>query len=246
MNENNITVNAQGVMQYRGRDVLRNVYFRIDIPAYVNALNCHTEDAQEKERVAVAAFDQEIVAVLQRDGWALKDGCRWGKDKTGCPEMQKGAQTLYCHPQSISGHVLSSDVERLETLFRGCTSFGYRWTDQYEFVVVTTSDEDETALYAEEYGPSVRKYIQDAFTTPRRNLYKRDFHELWRLYEKLYIRTTRVHGVLSSDNPGYRWIGKQYEDAVAAGLIVVPQDGLARWLNKTEYAAWLKKQPVAA
>ena len=239
-----ISVSAQGVMQYRGRDVLRNVYYRVTVPLYDN--NMYSTDPVERarRREAIAAYYCEVTAILTAQGWDLKDGCK-KQDYDGCPQLIKGAQHLYCHPQSVSGHILENDVETLRAALATAKNFSMYMVDTYEFVIVTKDDADETALYTEEYGDDVRDLIKDAFTTPRSNLYKKDFKTLWDLYTRLSIRTTRVPDILGNMNPGFIWLSKQYQNAIDAGLIVTPQDGLARWLNKKEYTAWIKHHAAA-
>lgn len=215
------------------RPVLRNVYYRIETPEYCKSLNCTDAAVQQRARENVAAYECEIVYLLSADGWTLKPECMHPRHY-GCPELSKGNQHLYCHPQSISGNVDADNIEHIETLLKGARTFSHYNTDQYEFVIVTANDADETALYHEEYDAKIFGLIQKYFTTKRRNLYKKTFQALWALYKHVAIRTTRHAGVLTSSDPGYKYVCLKYQQALAAGLIITAPNDLARWITKKE------------
>jgi hypothetical protein len=221
-------------LQRNGRRVLRHVYYRINVPYYETALYNHDADIQAKERAAVAAYYCEIVNMLIADGWVLDAECMHSRFD-GCPELSKGDQHVYCHPQSISGNIIPEETERLGNVLTGAQTFNLYKRDEYEYVVAVKDAQDETALYHELFDNKVHYLMKQRLTTKRRNLYCKDFQALWALYEKdLAVRTTLTGGVLSTGDAGYRYVAEKYEQARRAGLIITPQDGLCRWITDKE------------
>lgn len=222
------------LLQINKRTVLRKVYYRINVPYYDAALYDHSADIQDKQRAAVAAYYCEIVNLLISDGWTLDENCLH-PSYSGCPELRKGYQRLYCHPQSISGCIMPDDTERLGNVLLDANTFMLYKRDEYEYVVAVKDAQDETALYHEIYDNGIFWKLKERLTTKRRNLYCKDFSALWKMYsEDIAIRTTLTDGVLSSDNAGFRYLMEKYEQAKRAGLIIVPQDGLCRWITDKE------------
>lgn len=103
-----------------------NVYYRIDVPYYVDSICAHNAEIDEMAEMALCEFYEEITAILQAEGWAKKP-CKWNR----VPEMVKGTQCLYCHPQNISGNVNTADVERLFNLFLTAKTFTTNGADDY-------------------------------------------------------------------------------------------------------------------
>ena len=238
------------VKQYNGhgRQMLADVYFRIDVPAYARALNDHSPEAVEAEERAVTAFDNEVVALLKADGWTLRSE-KYGHDD--CPELTKGAQYLYCHPQSISGEISPSDVERMEQLFHSMKSIKYRWTDNYGDVIVTTSEDDERSLYRDYYPAGLATTLQQVLTTKRKNLYKDKAEAEWKVCDLIAIPNRRTD--LSDIGTGcYRrrtavtkLVTSEWERLKALGYIRETTGNgnrpLARWANKAEQREIEKK-----
>ena len=231
------------VRQYNGfgREVLADVHFRTDIPEYDRYLSSYTQENREASDMAVAAFDKEVVQVLLADGWTLR------REKYGpgdCPELRKGAQYLYCHPHDISGEVLTSDVERLETMFNNLTTCKYRWTDNYGDVIVTTSEEDESKLYHETYPDGLAAILQEALTTKRSNLYKDKGSAEHYVAGKITIKNTRSDlDEMGCGSPHMRsalmnFVQDEYNRLLDAGYIretTLPHgQRLARWATKAE------------
>lgn len=224
-----------------GREKLADVYFRIEVPAYCRALNDHSPEAVEAEKRAVTAFDNEVVALLKADGWTLRSE-KYGPGD--CPELTKGAQYLYCHPQDISGEVSSSDVERMEQLFRSMKSIKYRWTDNYGDVIVTTSEDDERSLYRDYYPAGLATTLQQVLTTKRKNLYKDKAEAEWKVCDMIAIPNRRTD--LSDIGTGYyrlrtavtKLVTSEWERLKALGYIREATGAgnrpLARWANKAE------------
>lgn len=238
------------VKQYNGhgRQMLADVYFRIDVPAYARALNDHSLEAVEAEKRAVIAFDNEVVALLKADGWTLRSE-KYGPDD--CPELTKGAQYLYCHPQSISGEVSPSDVERMEQLFHSMKSIKYRWTDNYGDVIVTTSEDDERSLYRDYYPVGLATTLQQVLTTKRKNLYKDKAEAEWKVCDLIAIPNRRTDlndigtGYYRRRNAVTKLVTSEWERLKALGYIRETTGNgnrsLARWANKAEQREIEKK-----
>lgn len=231
------------VKQYEscGRQKLSDVHFRIDIPAYVRALNDNSKEAGDAETKAVTAFDQEVVDVLLKDGWTLRREIYGPCD---CPQLKKGAQYLYCHPQDISGLVTTENIPHLETMFKAMQSCSYRWTDNYGDVIVTTSEEDERQLYRDFYPEGLATTLQSLLTTKRKNLYKRKNDALHAAANRLVIQNRRTDldeigcGSPHMREPLWGYIESEYNRLKNLGYI---REGggsgyqlLSRWANKAE------------
>ena len=224
-----------------GRQKLADVHFRINIPAYVRALNDYSREAREAEKKAVSAFDNEVVALLQADGWMLR---KLNYGPGSCPQLKKGAQYLYCHPQDISGEVNADDIDRLETMFRNMQSCKYRWTDNYGDVLVTTSEEDERKMYREYYPAGLATTLKDLLTTKRKNLYKDKGSVEHAACNRICIANRRTDlDEIGTGSPHVRrplvdFVVSEWERLKALGYIRETNGAngrqLARWANKAE------------
>jgi hypothetical protein len=218
------------------RQVLKNVYYRIDIPFYVNSLNDYTEETQAKAKQATRAFFDEITAIFEADGWQHKIKAYLRENSGHCHEIQKGSQSLYFHPQSISGEVDANDIERIESLIKSAKTLTHRSTDIYDDIIVTTSFEDEKALYEETYGERIFDFMQEALTTKRRNLYKYNMEALFYcLFRKIHIFTTISGRGITTDEAGWQYILDKYQEAKGRGLIIeAANPNLCRWISKND------------
>lgn len=233
-----------------GRDVLAHVYYRIDVPDYTYTFN----PSWDPERAAngkanVPLFFTEIVNILTADGWMLeRDYGTCGR----CPEMKKGLQRLYCHPQNISGDICAADVERLAVLFQDATSFKLRHVDNYGNIIITTSEDDERLLYQQTYPDGLGTYFQDALTTKRSNLYKSSMTIIQGMYSRVAVPNKRADLEYGDDShAAYRtacteFVNGEYSRLLNDGLIIeaqhYQQGTIARWLNKKEMKNWEKQQ----
>ena len=211
------------------RRIFKKIYYRIRVPYYEEALYNTDTRIQELANHNVNVFKDEIVTLLTKHGWtpliaSLKDN--------RCPEMHKDGQFLYCHPQSVSGHVSETEIDAIKEILSTASSFSLYHTDLYENIIETVSDDDERQLYAERYSDSAKDLFREAFTTPKKNLYKPE--SVWPVYEKNHIRTTRNDGVYSTMNPGYLWFQNQFELLKKEGFI---KTGLGK--NGTKLARWI-------
>ena len=224
-----------------GREVLADVHFRIDVQAYVNNFYTYTKEAREESEKACEAYYSEVVELLKSDGWTLR------KEKYGvgdCPQMVKGTQYLYCHPQDISGQVNPADIEALEAKIKALTSCKFYKTDIYGDIIVTTSESDEKQLYRDTYADGLASIWQEVTTTKRSNLYKDKAEAEHCVRRRICIANRRADlndigtGSYNMRSPLLQFLMEEYDRLLKAGYIkeATGQNGrtLCRWINKKE------------
>ena len=83
--------------------------------------------------------------------------------KTSCIEGKRGAETLYCHPQSLSGYIDQTEIEKLESDLKSekYKSFNCYKVDTYEEAINYTPDELQAELKT--YKPEITKDIIQSF-----------------------------------------------------------------------------------
>lgn len=220
-----------------GREVLRNVYFRIIIHEYDSYLVNHSVEAQSKEKEAVTAYDKEITDMLKADGWEPYDDSFHFSHS--CPEFVKGSQYLYCHPQEVCGSVADDNIGHMEALLRTGKTFKYSHTDNYRDVIVTADKDDELQLYHELYDSTIRDIIRKATTTPRRNLYVNRYGAWQSVGEKIRLETRCLADPLAQCY--YQYAREKMNELIADGWIIATTNAndapLVRWLNKAETKA---------
>lgn len=224
-----------------GREVLADVYFRINIQAYTDNLYTYTKEAREESEKACEAYYSEVVEMLKSEGWTLR------KEKYGvgdCPQMVKGTQYLYCHPQEISGNVNPADIEALEAKIKALTSCKFYKTDNYGDIIVTTSESDEKQLYRDTYADGLESIWKEVITTKRSNLYKDKTEAEHCVRRRICIANRRTDlndigtGSYNMRNPLWQFLMEEYDRLLQAGYIkeTEGQNGrtLCRWINKKE------------
>lgn len=224
-----------------GREVLADVHFRIDVQAYVKNFYTYTEQAREESEKACEAYYSEVVEMLKAEGWTLR------KEKYGvgdCPELVKGTQYLYCHPQDISGEVNPADIEGLEARIKALTSCKYYKTDNYGDIIVTTSESDEKQLYRDTYADGLAAIWKEVTTTKRSNLYKDKAEAEHCVRRRICIANRRADlndigtGCYNMRTPLLQFLMEEYDRLLKAGYIkeATGQNGrtLCRWINKKE------------
>lgn len=223
-----------------GREVLRQVYYRIEVPYYTYTF-ANYSNAEKKEQMGrenTRKYDKEIIAIMQAAGWTLVTTERELKEKNACPQFTKGNQKLYCHPQNISGCVAADEVDAVAQLFAQAKTFKHYKTDDYRDVIVTTSKEDEKLLYHQTHDGTVRKVLEELTTTKRRNLYKSETDVWHALYRRLLIDTERAGEIYNFDHVEYDYANEVIQKAKADGWLITAtgrnDTKLVRWPNKAE------------
>lgn len=224
-----------------GREVLADVHFRIDVRAYSAYIYNYAKEAREESIKAVTAFDREVVEMLTAEGWTLKTE-NYGPGE--CPELVKGTQYLYCHPQDISGQVNPADIEALETKIKAMATCKYFTTDNYGDIIVTTSEADEKQLYRDTYADGLAAIWQEVITTKRSNLYKDKSEAEHCVRRRICIANRRADlndigtGSYNMRTPLLQFLMEEYDRLLKDGYIkeAEGQNGrtLCRWINKKE------------
>lgn len=113
-----------------------------------------------------ARFFDEVASSLTRVGFSMT------RPDSGhsAPTADRGAESLYLHPQHFSGWLVEAGVPDLATQLNHATKFELRAIDGYERAYNYTADEINKALAA--CRDSVRDRVLLCFRTPRRNLYR--------------------------------------------------------------------------
>lgn len=205
-----------------GREKHADVHFRIHVKAYEEYIAGPEDPATARE--AVQAFEEEVVQLLTADGWTLHNKEEW-KDFGHCPQMVKGAQYLYCHPQDISGNVLAADVERLAALFGGMKTCSFGCTDNYGDVIITTSEKDEKQLYHDSYPQGISDIWQQAITTKRKDLFYKKESAVDVVVRRIAIKNRRSDlkemgcGYYEQRLPVRKFVIEEYDRLLAQGLI---------------------------
>lgn len=225
-----------------GREILADVYFRTQVRAYSRQVyGDYSQEAHEAAEKATAAYYSEVVELLKGEGWTLlNDYAKWHN----CPELAKGAQYLYVHPDSISGEVNPADIDALEAKFKALTACEYRGTDNYGDIILTRSEADERMLYRETYTDGIADTIKECTTTKRSNLYKDRGDALGCIRNRIAIQNKRTD--LTGHGTGYYrerkavagFVQEEYDRLLQAGYIkeATGQNGrtLCRWISKKE------------
>jgi len=222
-----------------GREVLREVYYRIKVPYYTYTFG-YTKD-EEKVQMGeknTKKFMYEVVNILQAAGWTLVN-TEWQKEHSGsCPQLTKNNQRLYCHPQNISGEIKADEVDAIAQLFTEAKTFKHYNTDNYRDIIVTTNTDDELLLYHQMRDSVARKVLEELTTTKRRNLYKSEGSIEYRLVERIRIDTKRAGKIYNFDKVEYAYANEIIEKAKADGWLVTAKGRnnmpLVRWANKAE------------
>ncbi|MBP5714813.1 MAG: hypothetical protein J6X07_08970 [Prevotella sp.] len=226
-----------------GREKVADVYFRTQVRAYSRQVyGDYSQEAHEAAEKALTAFYSEVVELLKGEGWTLlnESYAHWHN----CPELAKGAQYLYVHPDSISGEVNPADIDTLEAKFKVLTTCEYHCTDNYGDIVLTRSEADERMLYRETYTEGIADVIKECTTTKRSNLYKDKGDALGCIRSRIAIQNKRTD--LTGHGTGYYrerkavagFVQEEYDRLLQAGYIkeAAGQNGrtLCRWINKKE------------
>ena len=210
-----------------GYEVVRHIYYRIDCPDY------------EAGRT-LDAFYSEVVKLLESEGWH----CEGDWQGAHCPTMRKGAQSLYCHPQSLSGEVSPKECDRIGQLLMTAKTFRLRGIDDYGRIFLTTSDENERELYRQNYQDGLADMLRELLTTKRSNLFKDKGDVLGTAYRRTAIENIRTDMEDGGVNY-YYWrkavtelVNGEYDRLLQAGYIKEAKGQndrtLARWINKRE------------
>ena len=217
----------QADVKAEGCEVVRHIYYRIDCPDYEAG---HDIDA----------FYSEVVKLLEAEGWHVEGDWQGAH----CPTMRKGAQSLYCHPQSLSGEVSPVECDRIGQVLMTGKTFRLHGIDDYGRIFLTASDGQERDLYRQNYQDGLADMLREVLTTKRSNLYRDKGDALGNAYRRTAIENIRTD--LDSRGTNYYYMRKavtefvdsEYNRLLQAGYIkeAKGQNGrtLCRWINTKE------------
>lgn len=217
----------QADVKAEGCEVVRHIYYRIDCPDYEAG---HDIDA----------FYSEVVKLLEAEGWHVEGDWQGAH----CPTMRKGAQSLYCHPQSLSGEVSPVECDRIGQVLMTGETFRLRGIDDYGRIFLTASEEQERDLYRQNYQDGLADVLREVLTTKRSNLYRDKGDALGNAYRRTAIENIRTDMEDKGSNYYYwrkavtEFVDSEYDRLLQAGYIkeTEGQNGrtLCRWINKKE------------
>jgi len=217
----------QADVKAEGCEVVRHIYYRIDCPDYEAG---HDIDA----------FYSEVVKLLEAEGWHVEGDWQGAH----CPTMRKGAQSLYCHPQSLSGEVSPVECDRIGQVLMTGKTFLLRGIDDYGRIFLTASEEQERDLYRQNYQDGLSDVLREVLTTKRSNLYRDKGDALGNAYRRTAIENIRTDMEDKGSNYYYwrkavtEFVDSEYDRLLQAGYIkeATGQNGrtLCRWINKKE------------
>lgn len=217
----------QADVKAEGCEVVRHIYYRIDCPDYEAG---HDIDA----------FYSEVVKLLEAEGWHVEGDWQGAH----CPTMRKGAQSLYCHPQSLSGEVSPVECDRIGQVLMTGETFRLRGIDDYGRIFLTASEEQERDLYRQNYRDGLADMLREVLSTKRSNLYRDKGDALGNAYRRTAIENIRTDMEDKGSNYYYwrkavtEFVDSEYDRLLEAGYIkeAEGQNGrtLCRWINKKE------------
>lgn len=113
-------------------------------------------------------FNDELISLLSPLGFTCERNPQ--EERRGhCPQLARGIEWLYCHPQELSGWVVQDAIPAIESALQNGTTFTLRHIDTYETGMNYTEDEFRQALEAKH--ADIAANIRTRFTTKRSNLY---------------------------------------------------------------------------
>lgn len=177
--------------------LLKHVYFRVE-SGYM-------------KKSSVPFYD-ELKVLFSGHGYVWEDS---GYDTI---YLIKERTKLYCHPQNLSGPVMTEHVYEIANILLSGKTFEYLKTDISKDIYAFTPDE-ELSFYKQKYGHMMQHMIRQEFTTTSRKQYlpKSLLNDLARNIE---INTPDHYTGSSDSNPVFKFIGEIYNELVELGHII--------------------------
>jgi len=138
---------------------LRKITFIICVPFYVCTYKEKGTKRAEKGYQNRDKFFAEIVSILQADGWTLTTmGETLDCGKSTCPELTKGNEHIYCHPEELTGEV--QDEKAFAEMLKGAASFRIVKKEAGD-IYVCADNEEGKLLYRDTYRDCIDEVIRD-------------------------------------------------------------------------------------
>ena len=203
-----------------------NVCFRIDVDSYVWKDSFWTFGENE---TAKAAFYEQARDIL--DSFGISEETYSYIREKAMPEME----SLFIHPQNISGTVRKSYVEPIAEALDAVDGVCVRWVDLYGDVSPMTNEEYRAVLDSKR--GEIKEKLLEVFKTKRRNLYITSgaIDKVERQYETLRREHKSGYDFFVSE-----YIGGVVQELVNAGRIIA-----AETKNGTGYRTATAKDKAA-
>lgn len=138
---------------------LRKITFIICVPFYACTYKEKGTKRAEKGYQNRDKFFAEIVSILQADGWTLTTmGETLDCGKNTCPELTKGSEHIYCHPEELTGEV--QDEKAFAEMLKGAASFRIVKKEAGD-IYVCTDNEEGKQLYRDTCRDCIDEVIRD-------------------------------------------------------------------------------------
>ena len=138
---------------------LRKIAFIICVPFYACTYKEKGTKRAEKGYQNRDKFFAEIVSILQDNGWTLTTmGETLDCGKNTCPELTKGSEHIYCHPEELTGDV--RDEKAFAEMLKGAASFRIVKKEAGD-IYVCTDNEEGKQLYRDTYRDCIDEVIRD-------------------------------------------------------------------------------------
>lgn len=138
---------------------LRKITFIICVPFYACTYKEKGTKRAEKGYQNRDKFFAEIVSILQADGWTLTTmGETLDCGKSTCPELTKGNEHIYCHPEELTGEV--QDEKAFAEILKGAASFRIVKKEAGD-IYVCADNEEGKQLYRDKYRDCIDEVIRD-------------------------------------------------------------------------------------
>ena len=186
-------------------------------------------------------FNAEIKRIFENvlTGWTLKEKTI----NNACDEYlyKDGLSSLYCHPMTISGIIDIELKNQVETALKNSKVIEFRYSKEFKQYENISMEEVENRIRNRKN--EIVKDLFNIFQTNRRNQYY-FIGNCDRLNSKYHINSINQKW----DNHESKIIREVLKYAVEIGVIVTAKDDrdieMYRALNKTEFKAWMRKNPV--
>ena len=186
-------------------DEYADVHFRVNCPSYYSNGQIGFSDEAQRTR-----FYQEAATLLKSIGW----------DAKSTKDMSRGKETLFLHPQDISGEVRKDSVKRIAEALSAATSFSVYYVDIYETLLDIEPDNFARMLESK-YGTIV-ELVKKTAATKRRNLFKEREAVAAYVAENKVIRTKRVgeDRLVGPYTVEFRFVNGVIDDMIRDGSLV--------------------------
>lgn len=168
---------------------------------------------QGMSKEAGDTFDAEIREILGALGFTPKHI----RDGSGsCTVMQRGKESLYCHPMDLSGYVLEPSIPEIEAAISKARTFKIRKIDSVHTAFDYSAEQMTARL--EELRPALEENALRCFTTARKNLGKTMPLDAWLEWLRSHSDWMRDS---DNDKTAKEWLWKTLAGLVETGKIKV-------------------------